>query len=321
MATSNTISITAPPGLVSILIPCCGMLDYTEAVRAELLQHTPRAVRADLPRCRLARRHGGLPRRPARRPRQPDAHRSVPGRHRPGHPRARVKEALQAARGEFVCLLNNDTVVTANWLDAADGAGACSRSARPGRPHVQLRRPAAAGRDGALPSRPEARAQARRAAHRRGCRGRIRPRSARRAAGKWLDAERLGGFCLLIRRVVLDRIGPGLNDVDRPVLFDTDIARHEGPASGLPPGVCRDLFIHHFGTRTFAHGRRRVSPAQQWKCTENAQESRRSQCPRRRRKRTAPASPVRRTGRSTTASTAARTPAGAIRPGFCHSGR
>jgi hypothetical protein len=41
-------------------------------------------------------------------------------------------------------------------------------------------------------------------------------RFAREFAGehkrKWLQTERLGGFCLLIRRAVLERVGPGLNE-------------------------------------------------------------------------------------------------------------
>jgi hypothetical protein len=37
-------------------------------------------------------------------------------------------------------------------------------------------------------------------------------------------------------------------------LFDTDILSAKARHYGFTLGVCRDLFIHHFGTRTFAHG-------------------------------------------------------------------
>jgi hypothetical protein len=30
--------------------------------------------------------------------------------------------------------------------------------------------------------------------------------------GKWLEVERLGGFCLLVKRAVLDKIGPDLDE-------------------------------------------------------------------------------------------------------------
>ena len=75
--------------------------------------------------------------------------------------------------------------------------------------------------------------------------------------GKWLTVQppaRLGGFCLLIRRAVLDRIGSALNEWSDLSLFDTDIAGKKARQEGYKLVVCRDLFIHHFGTRTFAHG-------------------------------------------------------------------
>ena len=37
-------------------------------------------------------------------------------------------------------------------------------------------------------------------------------------------------------------------------LFDTDILSAKAREAGFTLAVCRDLFIHHFGTRTFAHG-------------------------------------------------------------------
>jgi GT2 family glycosyltransferase len=71
---------------------------------------------------------------------------------------------------------------------------------------------------------------------------------------KWLYAERLGGFCLLVKRAVLNKIGSELNDSSDLGLFDTDILSAKAREAGFMLAVCRDLFIHHFGTRTFAHG-------------------------------------------------------------------
>jgi GT2 family glycosyltransferase len=70
--------------------------------------------------------------------------------------------------------------------------------------------------------------------------------------GKWCEAERLGGFCLLLKRAVLDRIGP--LDEDGLGLFDTDVLSVKARQAGYTLAVCRDLFVHHFGTRTFALG-------------------------------------------------------------------
>ncbi len=37
-------------------------------------------------------------------------------------------------------------------------------------------------------------------------------------------------------------------------LFDTDILSVKARQANYALALCRDLFIHHFGTRTFAHG-------------------------------------------------------------------
>jgi hypothetical protein len=37
-------------------------------------------------------------------------------------------------------------------------------------------------------------------------------------------------------------------------LFDSDILSAKAQQAGFSLAVCRDLFVHHFGTRTFAHG-------------------------------------------------------------------
>src|SRR5205807_2079359 len=70
--------------------------------------------------------------------------------------------------------------------------------------------------------------------------------------GKWQEAERLGGFCLLLKREVLGRVGP--LDEEGLGLFDTDLLSQKARQAGYTLAVCRDLFVHHFGTRTFAQG-------------------------------------------------------------------
>ena len=71
--------------------------------------------------------------------------------------------------------------------------------------------------------------------------------------GNWLEAERLGGFCLLIKREALQRIGP-LDPWTDLSLFDSDILSSKTQQAGYTLACCRDLFVHHFGARTFAHG-------------------------------------------------------------------
>jgi GT2 family glycosyltransferase len=71
--------------------------------------------------------------------------------------------------------------------------------------------------------------------------------------GKWLEAERLGGFCLLVKRDVLKRIGH-LREAGDLALFDTDLLSAKARQAGFTLACCKDLFVHHFGTRTFASG-------------------------------------------------------------------
>jgi GT2 family glycosyltransferase len=73
---------------------------------------------------------------------------------------------------------------------------------------------------------------------------------------KGTPVERLGGFCLLVKRIVLKKIENtiALRDWTDLRLFDTDLLGIKARQVGFSLALCRDLFVHHFGTRTFAHG-------------------------------------------------------------------
>ena len=72
-------------------------------------------------------------------------------------------------------------------------------------------------------------------------------------SGKWVETERLGGFCLLVKKEALIKMGP-LDPWTDLSLFDTDILSAKARQAGYTLAVCRDLFVHHFGARTFASG-------------------------------------------------------------------
>ena len=59
---------------------------------------------------------------------------------------------------------------------------------------------------------------------------------------------------MFLKREVLERIGYELDKWSDLGLFDTDILSVKARQAGFTLAVCRDLFVHHFGTRTFAHG-------------------------------------------------------------------
>jgi GT2 family glycosyltransferase len=68
-----------------------------------------------------------------------------------------------------------------------------------------------------------------------------------------LELNDLGGFCLLINRDVLKWIGQ-LREAANLAMFDSDILSSNARQAGFTLACCKDLFVHHFGTRTFAHG-------------------------------------------------------------------
>jgi GT2 family glycosyltransferase len=165
-------------------------------------------------------------------------------------------EALAQARGEYLVLLNNDCVVPAGWLQQLLALATMSFGTGLVGPMSNYAAP---------PQLVEV------VPYRVGPKKGTRPRSGsgewlvdteavhvfardfrEKHKGKWQEAERLGGFCLLLKREVLGRIGP--LDEEGLGLFDTDLLSAKARQAGFTLAICRDLFVHHFGTRTFAHG-------------------------------------------------------------------
>jgi GT2 family glycosyltransferase len=250
------VSILSPPGLVSILIPCCGQLEYTKLCVPSVIRHsrTPfEIIFIDIGSLDGTSEYlAGVRAAVQGRIEVIHTHTDV------GIPEA-CRSALAAARGEYLVLLNNDTIVTDAWLNQLIGlssvspalgmVGPMSNYAAP--PQLVESVPYRIGprkstRATAIPTPQnvlvevqnlDAFAQEWREKHR----------------SKWVEAERLGGFCLLMKRAVLDKIGP-LDEWTDLGLFDTDILSAKARQAGFMLACCRDLYIHHFGTRTFAHG-------------------------------------------------------------------
>src|SRR5260370_26637348 len=108
------ISVASPSGLVSILIPCCGQLEYTRLCVPSVLRYSRKPfelIFLDIGSLDGTREFiagitaaGGVRVEVVRTPTDlgiGDA----------------VQEAVKLARGEFVLLLNNDTIVTEGWLN------------------------------------------------------------------------------------------------------------------------------------------------------------------------------------------------------------
>jgi O-antigen biosynthesis protein len=255
MPSKVDISVASTAGLVSIVMPCCGMLEYTRLGVPSLLRHTKapfELIFLDVGSLDgTAEYLGGL-------------QAGLLGRARVEVVRTpndlglkdACKEALRQTLGEYVVLLNNDTVVTPGWLErlislvslspGVGMTGPMSNYAAPPQlvetvPYrtFSTARSSVASASGLLV---EAAAVEKFALE-----------FQKQNQGQWTHAERLGGFCLLLKREVLDKIGDGLDRHPDLGLFDTDILSTKAMQAGYTLAVCKDLFVHHFGTRTFAH--------------------------------------------------------------------
>lgn len=256
MATNVPVSVATKAELVSILIPCVGMVEYTRLCVPSLLKHTREPYELifidigslDGTTDYLTGLHDGLAGRIRIEVLRTPTDLGI---------KDVCKEALHQARGEFVCLLNNDTIVPPFWLNAltslanaSDVIGAVGPMSNyaaeeqlvEGVPYRFGPRKATANPLSAIEPLIDVSAMQSYARE-----------FTQENKGKSIKTERLGGFCLLVKKEVIKRIGPDLDAWTDLGLFDTDIFSVKARKVGYQLAVCRDMFIHHFGTRTFAH--------------------------------------------------------------------
>jgi GT2 family glycosyltransferase/glycosyltransferase involved in cell wall biosynthesis len=146
-------------------------------------------------------------------------------------------QALRAARGEYVVLLNNDVVVTDGWLGRMIGH-------MEGHADTGMVGPLTNSVSGAqlLTGIPYGTDMDRMHAFAREIQG--------RNAGRTEHCMRLVGFCLLIRRQVLDIIG-GLDEGYLTGNYEDDDLCLRSCIAGFRNIIARDVFVHHFGSMTF----------------------------------------------------------------------
>jgi GT2 family glycosyltransferase/predicted Zn-dependent protease len=228
----------APPSgdeLASVVILCCNELEYTRLCLESVLRHTRPPYELILVD------NGSTDGTPVY---------LVEVRARPGPERVAVirnesnrgfpagcNQGLAAARGRYLVLLNNDTVVTEGWLD-----GLVAWVVRDW-PHVGL--VGAVTNYTAAPQQVEAGYADL---------GGLEEFAARRRAafaGQALRYPRLTGFCLLARREVLEQVGTFDERFGLGYFDDDDLSLRVREA-GYQLVIALDVFVHHFGSRTFA---------------------------------------------------------------------
>lgn len=148
-------------------------------------------------------------------------------------------QGMAAARGERILLLNNDVVPTDGWLaalhDALDAEGPTGLAGPRTNRIVGMQQVDRVGYDEDTLEGLEAWASTWRAEHR----------------GRRTATVRLVGFCILLEREVVERIGGFDLRYEVGNFEDDDLCLRAGVA-GFDCVVAEDSFIHHFGSRTFA---------------------------------------------------------------------
>lgn len=151
-----------------------------------------------------------------------------------GYPAA-ANQGLQAATGSQILLLNNDVVVATGWLRRLLTAlysqpdiglvGPCSNNA-PAPQKIEATYDDLSGMDG------------------------FAWEWAKQRDGNRLVTESLGGFCMLVRREVVERIGLLDERFGLGTMEDDDFCLRARRA-GFRAAVAQDSFIHHIGHQTF----------------------------------------------------------------------
>jgi len=171
---------------------------------------------------------------------------------------AAINQGLKVARGDYLVLLNNDAVVTDGWLNqlialaemdselttknTKDTKGGNGRGDADGMrnglvgPMSNYASPPQLVENVPYSNLEEMQAFAR------------RWRDEHR--GQWFTTGKLSGFCLLMKRAVYEAVG-GLDEQFGPGLFDDDDLAERARRAGFELAVAHDLFVHHYGSRTF----------------------------------------------------------------------
>lgn len=225
----------APPaGLASVVVPCFDQLGYTRHCVAALARHTRRPWEL------VAVDNGSTDGTAAYLAGVADAGAFpvvvVTNPENRGFPAA-CNQGLKAARGDHLVLLNNDAVVTDGWLDQLAALAESDPRIGMTGPVSNYAPPPQLVEGADYPDLD--------AMHRFAARWRAGHR------GKWLTAGKLSGFCLLLKRRVYEAVG-GLDEGFGLGFFDDDDLAVRVTRAGFTMAVAYDLFVHHFGSRTFA---------------------------------------------------------------------
>jgi GT2 family glycosyltransferase/Flp pilus assembly protein TadD len=228
---------TSERHLASIIVLCCNQLAYTRLCLESVLRHT------HTPYEMILVDNGSTDETPS----YLELIRARPGPERvvvirnadnKGFP-AGCNQGLAAAEGQYIVFLNNDVVVTPNWLEAlikvAEQEGRDVGMVGPVTNYAPDPQRVSAPYGSEL-GRLEAFAES----------------YSAQFADRILPFARLTGFCLLARRVALDMAGGAFDEGFGLGFFDDDDLCIRVRQAGFRLLVAQGVFVHHFGSRTFS---------------------------------------------------------------------
>ncbi|MFC1514289.1 glycosyltransferase family 2 protein [Candidatus Omnitrophota bacterium] len=134
-----------------------------------------------------------------------------------------VNQGLKAASAELICNLNNDTMVTEGWLEEMAAIANADKNIGMVVPSLDTK---GLARD---PSPEDLRAYARQLAEHK---------------GQYLELGITSGFCLLIKRAVVEKIGLW-DEVFSPGYFDDTEYIMRAKRAGFIPVSARGAFVYH----------------------------------------------------------------------------
>ncbi|MBW1900175.1 MAG: glycosyltransferase, partial [Deltaproteobacteria bacterium] len=147
-------------------------------------------------------------------------------------------QGISAARGNYILLMNNDVVVTPGWL---------------GRLITCAERDQKIGIVGPMTNYVPGQQWVKEVTYNTTSLARLN-KFSREFAGKYSGQRkhvlRVVGFCMLLKRAVIDKIG-GMDDRYGLGNFEDDDFSLRATLGGFESWIAEDCFIHHFGSRTF----------------------------------------------------------------------
>ena len=246
-------------GMVSVIVPCVGQVEYTRFCVSSVFRHT--RVPFELIFLSVDSLDGTqdyLAGVKAAAPVRVEILDVFEESHLPGL----FDEGVKTSAGEFVILLDNDTIVPKHWIEQLTGLAvsqavfgvvgpmsnhACPPQLIPFVPNwtssqrslVRIERPSGVGQAVGIEQNVEAFAQEWRV----------------RNQGKWLEASELEPFCLLFKRSVIASLGSLSRLARSPAemidgrLLDKGALSKQILLAGYKLACCADLFVYHAGTR------------------------------------------------------------------------